>query len=337
MVNSKSDFDSNLEFTRSVLEKGEDPELIVSQGQWCQIQIKRLFDSAILKTPDFDCEKLIGLDVGSDDYKIVRIRLGYFNTLIASVIHRAVQQMKLNELAQVSFEMDPYILDETFTPRANKTDKNERIFLDLNFEIRLVEIENLEPGVIDQSLPYKLNEYQLYDIALEHKKDANDLYQNKFVRTAFLRFHEAIKYAIIAQQISKEKKNKNLDVIDEEAENQIKPQISRAEFDANLLKLKSQLYSNMAICQLKSKCYDMVVINCTKCLEIDGNHNVKALFRRAQAYAAMNEFDEAIKDLNLAISLDKSNEELTQKLSQVEQSRKNYYQKFSANLKKMFD
>ena len=100
--------------------------------------------------------------------------------------------------------------------------------------------------------------------------------------------------------------------------------------------MKSQLYSNFAACQIKSGNSKMAIINCTKCLEID-NNNVKALFRRATAYAGIKEYELAINDCQTAISIDPNNVDVKKKLNQVENLQKQYNQNMSAKFKKMFE
>lgn len=89
------------------------------------------------------------------------------------------------------------------------------------------------------------------------------------------------------------------------------------------------------MCQLKNNNYEMTIINCTKCLEID-KLNLKALFRRAQARTGKNDYDEALADYNLALKLDPNNNEIKQRISHVEHLKKAYNQTISSNLKKFF-
>jgi RNA polymerase II-associated protein 3 len=49
-------------------------------------------------------------------------------------------------------------------------------------------------------------------------------------------------------------------------------------------------------------------------LELDSK-NVKALFRRGQARAEMNEFDEGLRDLNAAAALEPANAEVKNMLA----------------------
>jgi len=59
--------------------------------------------------------------------------------------------------------------------------------------------------------------------------------------------------------------------------------------------IKLPCFLNLAAAQLRTKEYSECVLNCHKSLDIDAA-NVKALFRRGQAYSRMNEFDRAKAD-----------------------------------------
>uniref|UniRef100_A0A7S2RU75 Protein unc-45 homolog B n=1 Tax=Mucochytrium quahogii TaxID=96639 RepID=A0A7S2RU75_9STRA len=76
------------------------------------------------------------------------------------------------------------------------------------------------------------------------------------------------------------------------------------------------LYQNRAACKLKEEDYQGAIEDCTKALQIDGN-SVKALFRRAQAYTALKQVENAFKDLTLLMQLDKDNAAGTKLIQQV--------------------
>jgi FK506-binding protein 4/5 len=311
------------EFSKYTLEKG-DSDQIVEEGEWFQVELKALFNLESLTGLNQNHETLLGLRLHTDKFSVLRQRMGYFESQVQSVLHRAVAQMKLNEVAHVSFEIDPIVLDESFTEVVDK--QKSPVFIDLKFELKLIKIEKL-----DSYVPiYQLNEKQLLEIAQEHKKDANSLYQRHLTRTAFERYHKSISYLIIAEQVLNVKMAKN----SEESIPEVEVEDIEA-FKNEIDKLKSQLYANFSACQLKSHNYKMAIVNCTKCLQFDA-HNVKALYRRAQAYSSVNDFDESIADLSKAIALNPTDDELKQKLAQVEKLRKNYNNLMSSNLKKMF-
>lgn len=165
---------------------------------------------------------------------------------------------------------------------------------------------------------------------MEHKDDASRIFKLGRLRTAFYRYKKSLDCLIIAEQIIKEKM-KTLETNQE--------LVGKHEFQSfreKLLAAKSQLYSNMSLCQLKNQTYDLAVINCTKCLSIDAN-NVKALFRRAQARTGLKDYEEAINDFNRALELEPDNQEIKASLLSCEKFRKDYEKDLASNLKKLFN
>ena len=237
--------------------------------------------------------------------------------------------MRLNETSNISFEIDSDILEESFETLS------KRVYLDLSFQVKLIEIEKSNVNTINQTFLFDLSKLNLYNISLKHKNDANILYKNKLIRTSFQRYQKAIQFLIIAEQISSDEKTNYLrfKTLNEET---YSSKSSDQDLENKIIELKSQIYSNIAACQLKSGNFDGVVKNCTKCLEICDKKNSKALFRRAQAYTNLQEFDEAIEDLKLAILTDGSNQELRKSLENAYHLKKKYCKNLSSNLKKLF-
>ncbi|CAI5718562.1 unnamed protein product [Peronospora destructor] len=77
------------------------------------------------------------------------------------------------------------------------------------------------------------------------------------------------------------------------------------EEEAQAEKLKLKLLLNFAACRLKTMHLDDAVHHVNQALEIDQD-NVKALYRRAQAYRFKDEFDLAQEDIARAIQLSKA-------------------------------
>ncbi|KAL1110948.1 hypothetical protein V6Z11_D02G022700 [Gossypium hirsutum] len=76
---------------------------------------------------------------------------------------------------------------------------------------------------------------------------------------------------------------------------------------SKLLKVTCNL--NNAACQLKLKDYKQAEELCTKVLELE-SRNVKALYRRAQAYIQLVDLDLAEADIKKALEIDPGNREL---------------------------
>lgn len=313
---------NEIDFTKTIIEHG-DPSYIVEESEWFEFESKLLFDKSCLKRSlANDPDRLIGFNLNSDHLTLVRQRLGYFNSQITKILQRIIQTMRLNEKAHISFELDPDLLNESF--QNEKVDN--KIYLDLKFEIILTKIEKNDPN---QSLIYNLKADQLLTLSNEHKTDANELFKNSFVLTAFQRYHKAMSYLIIAEQMINEKKDIKIEDLET---------ISETENETNhfdVAKLKSQLFSNLAACQLKSKNYKMVITNCGKCLELD-KMNVKALFRRSSAFTEIKDFELAIEDLRIALALETDNIDVKKKLVYVEGLKKQYEQSMASKFKKMF-
>jgi len=83
---------------------------------------------------------------------------------------------------------------------------------------------------------------------------------------------------------------------------------------------------NDAACKLKLKDYSEAIHLTTKCLE-DDPVNVKALYRRAQAYSATMDLELAEEDIKKALEIDPENRD-----TKLEQKRLN--QKIAAHRKK---
>lgn len=332
MINeNENESSDNVEYTLDCIETASDSDQMVEEGEWFEADVKRLFNAQIITSLGYDIDQVLSFKLQPNDgYTRVRQRLGYFNTQIGQIIHKAVCQMKLNQLYHLSFEFDPQLLDESFKTKPVA----ERIFLDLKFEIRLVSVEknfsHLPPI-------YKMNEHELYALCLEHKNDANELFKKHFIRTSFKRYQKSINYLIVALQLIGEKLKGStvhkLDDIDEEQESSSNDQLSK--LNVQMLETKSQLYSNLSLCQIKNNNNQMAILNCTKCLEID-TKNVKALFRRAQARANLNDYEEALDDLKKALCLDPNNQEIKNKIVACEKSIKTHEQLMALKFKKLF-
>ena len=99
--------------------------------------------------------------------------------------------------------------------------------------------------------------------------------------------------------------------------------------------LKKTLYLNLAACQLKLKQYSNVIKNCNCVLE-SGVDDVKALYRRGQALAAMNDFDGAKQDYLKVFELEPNNTAIVKLLRQLEDKARAHNSKFRDALKEMF-
>lgn len=326
----------HIDFTRSVIETGvDDEEKKVAESQHFELRIKPMFDLSTVKAKlasrSLDSALGFKLDhVDSNGYYTATKRLGHFVSVIDQIVHQAVSEMRLNEVSQLSFELDPAFLDESL--KTLTTSDTDVVYLDFKFELHLSKIDQEST---DKFIPhiYNLTEQELYELALEHKSEAAELYKSGLLVTAFKRYKKSMSYLIIGEQMIKEKTKKSNETIPEEDETSESK--SLASLNKQILDAKAQIYSNMALIQTKSKSYDNVITNCTKCLEID-SANVKALYRRGQARLSSNEYEKATEDFAQALKLDPENKDVQQAISMVDGLRKAYEQQMTLRFKKMF-
>lgn len=79
---------------------------------------------------------------------------------------------------------------------------------------------------------------------------------------------------------------------------------------------KAVLLKNRAAVHLKCEDYEQTVKDCTQCLEFTPK-DPKALFRRAQAYEALEQHEKAYADIRAVQTLDPKNKEVQQMLARV--------------------
>ena len=111
------ELNQNIEFTRCVIEE-ENSDKQVKDNQWFIARIKTLFNQNVIihnKYSSHDIETLLGFKPAQnqDDYVEVKMRLGFYKSQISKIIHRAINQMYLNDKIQISFELNPILLDES--------------------------------------------------------------------------------------------------------------------------------------------------------------------------------------------------------------------------------
>jgi peptidylprolyl isomerase len=83
------------------------------------------------------------------------------------------------------------------------------------------------------------------------------------------------------------------------------------ETSRELKQLKVQLYSNLAICDLKAEDWSSAIHNCSEALKIEKN-NIKLLYRRASARLSYGILDDALEDVQKGLEIDANNKDLKQ-------------------------
>jgi len=87
--------------------------------------------------------------------------------------------------------------------------------------------------------------------------------------------------------------------------------------------VKIPCLSNLAACQLALAEWRPAVLSCDRVLYLDSK-NLKAFFRRAQAYMQLNEYEFARRDLARAAELDPKNREVKQAQTQLRQRQQSF-------------
>ena len=92
---------------------------------------------------------------------------------------------------------------------------------------------------------------------------------------------------------------------------------------------------NLAMCHLKLKDYRQALETCQKALELEAN-NEKGLFRMAQAYQGLGEYEDAITQYNRVLEVNSQNRDAQNSVALCRQKIKEYNQKEKALYSKMF-
>ena len=93
---------------------------------------------------------------------------------------------------------------------------------------------------------------------------------------------------------------------------------------------------NSAACYLKLKNYEEAVKNCGKVLDKYEENNLKALFRRGQAYSSLRDFDKALADLQSAAKLAPTDKGIRNEITRVKNQIKGQKEKEKQMYSKMF-
>jgi len=93
--------------------------------------------------------------------------------------------------------------------------------------------------------------------------------------------------------------------------------------------------SNTAACHIKLKNWKDVIENSKKVLDLEQD-NLKSLFRRGQAYSALDEWDLASADFNRALELEPQNKEVQKELALLKRKIAAQNQRDKQRFKNMF-
>lgn len=214
-------------------------------------------------------------------------------------LDKAVASMNKGEVALVTIPPE-YGFGDVETKRALAVVPPNSTLI---YEVELVEFEK-EKESWEMETPEKI------EAAGKKKEDGNALYKTgKYIRAA-KRYEKAVKFIDYDSSFSEEQKK-----------------------EAKVLKVSC--YLNNAACKLKLKDFNEAAKLCTKVLELE-SRNVKALFRRAQAYTETADLDLAELDIKKALEIDPSNREVKLAYRTLKQRQSEYNKKEAQMYGNMF-
>lgn len=148
------------------------------------------------------------------------------------------------------------------------------------------------------------------------------LKQSELVKNKGTELFKQGKYALAIKKYSKIPEYLEKEVFDLEKDTE------------NSQKLQLAAHLNLAMCNLKLKNYSEALVACKKALELD-EKNEKGLFRMAQAYSGMGEYDEAIKNFQLVLECNADNKDASNQILTCKQKIKENKSKEKALYSKM--
>ncbi|WCJ37930.1 Peptidyl-prolyl cis-trans isomerase FKBP65 [Euphorbia peplus] len=188
-------------------------------------------------------------------------------------LDKAVVSMKKGEIAQLTVAPEYAFGSSESKQELAVVPPNSTVY----YEIELV-------SFVKDKESWDMNTEEKIEAAGKKKEEGNALFKAGKYARATKRYEKAVKYIEYDTSFSDEEKKQ-----------------------AKALKVACNL--NNAACKLKLKEYKEAEKLCTKVLEADGR-NVKALYRRAQAYIQLADLDLAEFDVKKALEIDPDNREI---------------------------
>jgi FK506-binding protein 4/5 len=148
---------------------------------------------------------------------------------------------------------------------------------------------------------WDMNTEEKIEAASKKKEEGNSKFKGGKYSLASKRYEKAVKFIEYDTSFSEEEKKQ-----------------------AKALKVACNL--NDAACKLKLKDYKQAEKLCTKVLELEST-NVKALYRRAQAYMELSDLDLAEFDVKKALEIDPNNREVKLEQKRLKEKMKEFNKK----------
>lgn len=205
-------------------------------------------------------------------------------------LDRAVVTMKKGEVAILTIAPEYAFGSEQSNQELAVVPPNSTV----NYEIELV-------SFLKDKESWDMNTQEKIEAAGKKKEEGNMLFKaGKYLR-ASKRYEKAVKYIEYDTSFGEEEKKQ-----------------------AKVLKVSCNL--NNAACKLKMKDYKEAEKLCTKVLEME-SRNVKALYRRAQAYINVADLDLAEVDIKKALEIDPDNKDVKMEYRVLKEKMREYNKK----------
>ncbi|KAL5562177.1 hypothetical protein UlMin_031924 [Ulmus minor] len=220
-------------------------------------------------------------------------------------LDRAVLTMKKGEVALLTIAPEYAFGSSESQQELAVVAANSTVY----YDVELVSFEKEKES-------WDLNTEEKIAAAGRKKEEGNDLFKAGKYARASKRYEKAVKFVEYDTSFSEEEKKQ-----------------------AKALKVACNL--NNAACKLKLKDYKQAEKLCTKVLEAQSN-NVKALYRRAQAYIQLADLDLAEFDVKKALEIDPENRDvkleykkLKEKLKEFNKKEAKFYGNMFAKMSKL--
>ncbi|KAL9984543.1 hypothetical protein ACROYT_G006848 [Oculina patagonica] len=159
--------------------------------------------------------------------------------------------------------------------------------------------------------PWETTSEEKVSLALHHKAKGTDCFKSGKWVCAARRYSRALKQLILIGEKESEEHSEDQD------------------------QLRISCLLNLSACQGKLGQYEFVATNCTKVLAMLPT-NIKALYRRGQAFVVLNEFEKAKADLEKALMLEPLNRAVHDQLRILKEKERKHDEKMSRALGAMF-
>ena len=298
------------------------------------LELSQYFNSNYFMNSDDSCK----------DISYGQFRIGHGDTDLDRLLEELLCSMYPGEKSEISFRIcidlhkHPH-LSNVFDSYLENTSDKETIqhWITLQFILTLIpEAMKNKSQIYLWSLDEKMNEAcELYESAVK-------LFKVRRYYDAFVFFQKAItlcQFIILSRSKNNSEEATLQNVSDEFIE--VKLDLFK---QANLLKEKC--VSNITACHFQWSNHKHVIFLATEGLKRtdtksqentpDTNLKIKMLYRRGVSNATLNNYDEAITDLNKVLSIEPTNKAAQQKLKEVKINRQNTDIKMSNAMKKLF-